>query len=144
MTPRILARALLPFALLCGGPARAASCRIVSTTSLAFTYDVFSASPQQLRGTIGYDCAPPASPSLTLSAGTSGNAAARSMQWSGGADKLLYNVYTDAACTQVWSSQALPGIGQHSQSLTFYACLPALQDVSAGSYADTLTVTINF
>lgn len=127
-----------------GGRARAASCRIVSATSLVFTYDVFSSTRQQLRGTIVYDCAPPTSPTLTLSAGASGNAASRFMKRQGGADQLLYNVYTDAACTEVWSSQAVVGVGQHSQTLAVYACVPPLQDVTVGSYADTLTVTVNF
>ncbi|BDG07545.1 Csu type fimbrial protein [Anaeromyxobacter paludicola] len=149
MSPkRILLAAACAAAFATAGTARAASCKVNGATAVSFArYDTFSAARQQLRSTLSYDCAPPASPSLTLSAGSSGNASARYMTRAGSADRLLYNVYTDAACTSVWSdqpSQAIPGVGDHNQTLSFYTCVPPLQDVSAGSYADTLIVTINF
>ncbi len=146
MTRHRIPCALLALPLLvAAAPARAGNCRISSVASVAFTYDVFSTARQEGRGTITYDCSPPVSPTLTLSAGDSGTVAQRFMLLQGaGADQLLYNVYLDAACTQLWGTQALPGVGQHNQTQTFYACLPPLQDVSAGSYSDTLTVTVNF
>ncbi len=144
----LILRALLVVALATAGEARAANCKISGATAIAFTaYDVFAPTGQQLRGTISYDCAPPASPRLTISAGASGNASSRFMAQQPGASHLLYNVYTDAGCTSVFSdqlAQAVPGIGLHNQTMDFYTCVPPLQDVPAGSYADTLTVTVNF
>lgn len=131
--------------LLAAAPARAGNCRVSGVGAVSFTYDVFASAGQEARGTIRYSCSPPVSPTINLSAGDSGNASQRYMRFQGARpDQLFYNVYLDAACTQLWGTQAIPGVGQANQTQTFYACLPAQQDVSAGSYSDTLTVTINF
>ena len=120
MTRHRIPCALLALPLLvAAAPARAGNCRISSVASVAFTYDVFSTARQEGRGTITYDCSPPVSPTLTLSAGDSGTVAQRFMLLQGaGADQLLYNVYLDAACTQLWGTQALPGVGLSGIKLT--------------------------
>ena len=69
-----------------------------------------------------------------------------------GAETLTYNLFRDAAFTTVWGD----GSGTTGQyqignppnntdvPLTVYGRVPALQDVSAGSYSDTVIATINF
>jgi spore coat protein U-like protein len=75
-----------------------------------------------------------------------------------GAARLGYNVYADSARSQVLgngssgtvvatgSLKVGPGVGNNTRSSThtFYARSPALQDVAAGAYADTLVLTLTY
>jgi spore coat protein U-like protein len=71
------------------------------------------------------------------------------MRKSGGGDLLSYNLFTDSALTQVWGDGATGG-SVLTQKVTknkawnaiVYGSLPAQQNVSAGSYSDSLLVTI--
>jgi spore coat protein U-like protein len=65
-----------------------------------------------------------------------------------GVDTLSYELYQDAARTTVWPS-GLPGVGGTSASNApvtqgIYGRIPALQDVQAGIYSGTVTVTIEY
>jgi spore coat protein U-like protein len=85
-----------------------------------------------------------------LSTGSSGTFAPRALR--NGTDQLAYNLFRDAALTSVWGD----GTGGTSVFfktnphpikpvvLTIYGRIPSLQDVGAGSYADTIIVTANF
>jgi spore coat protein U-like protein len=96
--------------------------------------------------------------SVQLSTGNAGTYAPRSLS-SGGA-MLSYNLYTDAGRTLVWGD----GIGA-TQTVTgnlsgvllalgacpptpiqhpVYGRIPGSQNVPAGSYSDTITVTVTF
>jgi spore coat protein U-like protein len=63
---------------------------------------------------------------------------------------LQYSVYTDASRTSVWGdgtggSSWRTGSGTGStQSLMMYGRVPAAQSVTAGSYSDTITVTLTY
>jgi spore coat protein U-like protein len=69
-----------------------------------------------------------------------------------GVEALTYNLYLDAARTIVWgdgsggSQMYLSNNPPKSADvqLTVYGKIDSFQDVSAGSYADTVTVTVNF
>jgi spore coat protein U-like protein len=72
------------------------------------------------------------------------------MQKTGGVDLLTYNLYTDAAATTVWgddtggtATQKLAG-NSPSATLTVFGKADAGQDVPAGSYTDTVVITVNF
>ena len=63
--------------------------------------------------------------------------------------KLSYGIFKDAAHVQAWGatsgSNTLTGTGTGvSQNLTAYALLPAQGNPSAGTYSDTVVVTINY
>ena len=126
--------------------ARAApSCHNITVTTLAFgNYDVYSATPLDSAGTISYSCPPPAVPVVDISAGNSGSFSPRAMSLTGSADTLKYNVYTDAARTTVWGSTPLAVPQGNNLSVPFYGRIFPLQDVSVGTYTDTLIVTFNF
>lgn len=92
--------------------------------------------------------------SLGIQPGNSGNFASRFM--SNGPERLYYNIYLDPTRTQVWgdgsggSSNASggfllnqPNVAQLSQ-FSLYGRIPALQDVSAGSYQDTLVCVLTY
>jgi spore coat protein U-like protein len=63
--------------------------------------------------------------------------------------KLSYGIYKDAAHVQAWGATSgantLTGTGTGvTQNLTAYALLPAQGNPSAGTYSDTVVVTINY
>jgi spore coat protein U-like protein len=143
----MLALSLTPIVAAQGGN----SCT-VSTTSVSFgTYDVFNASAVNSTGTVTVRCGSAVrNLSVALSRGQSGTYVNRSLVK--GAETLNYNLYRDAACTTVWGDGSA-GTQMYLDPdppnnidvvLTIYGRIPALQDVSAGAYGDTITATINW
>ncbi|MFJ2988769.1 spore coat U domain-containing protein [Collimonas sp. NPDC087041] len=73
---------------------------------------------------------------------------------SGVTNSLNYNMYTDTARTIVWgdgsaststvSDSYLLSIGSNARSYTAYGLIPASQNKPAGTYTDTLTITITY
>jgi spore coat protein U-like protein len=142
-----LALALLP------GAARAAC--TVSATGVAFgAYDPRSATPDDSSGTIEVACHPSDhAPEVGLGPGLHGSVAARRM--SSGSATLDYGLYANAGRTAVWGDGAQGSTGQtlaggtvsggtRRFTGTIYGRIPAGQNVPAGSYDDTLIVTISF
>jgi spore coat protein U-like protein len=129
------------------GAARAAtSCSIDATGAVAFgPYDWTAVAPTDSTGTITYTCDGPAL--VVLSQGSSGTYTARTMI--SGANQLTYNLYTDAARSQIWgdfsggTTLRLVAAGTRVP-ITVYGRLPAGQNVPSGSYSDTLMVTFFF
>jgi spore coat protein U-like protein len=90
---------------------------------------------------------------LTLSTGFSGSYASRTMK--SGTQALKYNIYTSPSYTQVigdgsagtfaLSDSGTVTAGQTYQiNGSFYGFMPALQDVSAGNYSDSIVVTVTY
>ena len=136
--------------LLMALPALGASCTI-STTGVSFgTYDVFASSPLDSTGSVTYKCTGNASITVTLDKG--GAATFNPRQMLKVAEALNYTLYLDAARTTIWGD-GTGGTQVHSNAnapnnqnvtVTIYGRVPASQDVSAGSYSNTITATINF
>ena len=149
---KLLLRALLMLpALLFPSAAGAVTCT-VSTVPVAFgTYNPTSTSPTDGVGTIHISCdkAPAVKP-ITISTGGSGTFANRVMK--NGSWNLNYNLYTSVARTQIWgngtggtASVSYGGAGTGpTYTITVYGRIPASQNVGAGSYSDSLLVTITF
>ena len=123
----------------------------VDPTPVAFgLYSPVSAAPTDTAGTLRVTCdAIAAAYTVLLSAGGAGSYSPRRL--SGNGYMLSYNLYTDPVRSTVWGDGsggtasvtgafALPGAIDH----TVYGRMPAGQNVGAGAYADTITVTINF
>jgi spore coat protein U-like protein len=149
---RVAARVLagLGLVLLSSGRADAAHCTI-STTSVNFgSYDVFNSTPTDTTGTVSVTCSGNADVTITLSKGGSSTFNPRTLN--SGTDTLNYNLYRDAARTTIWgdgtgSTASYTQVGlpnNTAQNLTIYARIPAAQDVRAGTYTDSVTVTIDF
>lgn len=144
---RALACAILltaPLAAL-GAP----KCNSLSATSISFgTYDTFSTTPLDAAGTLTWRCPGVGAIQATLSRGASITFTDRTMVR--GAEHLAYNVYLDAARSTVFgdgsggTSGTVVNGGSQPQTLSVYGRVFAQQDVSAGTYTDTLTVTFNF
>jgi spore coat protein U-like protein len=151
--------ALVVLAVLTPSPAVALLCGTVlepvrvTATPLSFglyapsaTGNLFVSSTISLDcGLLSLDLLP--SFTLALSAGNAGTPSARYMLM--GASRLNYNLYTTAAHTTVWddsantqSYSALLNLG--TVSYTAYGAVFAGQYVPAGTYNDTITVTVNY
>jgi len=68
---------------------------------------------------------------------------------SGATNKLNYQLYRDAAHTNIWGetvgTDTLQDVGTGLAKNHFvYGAIPAAQVVPAGAYQDTITVTISF
>lgn len=85
---------------------------------------------------------------IDLGKGSSGSYTSRSLYRS--SEALNYNLYLDAARTTIWgdgtgsTSRFSANLQTTSGTIPIYSRVPARQDISAGSYTDTPTVTINF
>lgn len=123
----------------------------VDPTSVAFgVYSPFSGVPTDTAGTLRVSCdTATVGYTLLLTPGGAGSYSPRRL--AGGAYTLAYNLYADALRTIVWGDGsggtttvsgafALPGAIDH----TVYGRVPAQQNVGAGAYTDTITVTLNF
>ena len=141
--------ALVVVAGLCGtSPAEAAKCNI-ATTPIAFgTYNVFSAAPVDSVGSLLFDCTGVRTVSIAISQGQGGSFQPRELK--SGAESLYYNLFLDAARSSVWGNGSggtqtyVANPGRDPVNVTIYGRIPPEQDVSFGSYADSVTVTINF
>ncbi len=129
----------------------------IGATSLSFgNYNVFSGTPTDTTGTITVNCGRRvvrATVTLGVSS-TSGTFIPRRMRRSAGTDVLNYNIYTDPARTTVFGDgtggtgdirpRRPPGPPANwSQTILTYGRIPPGQDVSVGTYSDTLSVTVN-
>ncbi len=133
-------------AAIAASPALAApSCKSLSVTPLAFgNYDVYNAVPTDSAGTISYSCPPPITPTVTIDPGLAYANGRRRMTSGSGGDWLSYDIFVDAPRTVVWSSTPVAVPPGNALTVPFYGRVFAQQDVSVGSYADTVIVTFNF
>ena len=134
----------------------------VSTMPVNFgSYDMFSSAPLDSTGSITIDCSippPPPNPpvDVRIAIGQSPNSGSfipRSMRKISGSDLLNYNLYTNSSRTLVWgdgtggtSVITLNTVNRNAppRVMMVYGRIPTGQDVSAGSYSDTLVVTITW
>lgn len=83
---------------------------------------------------------------------TSGTIATRQM--ASGANRMNYNLYRDAGRTQVWGQTTgtdtvtintgnIGNGGSVNVTFTIYGRIPALQNVSAGTYNDSVQMTVS-
>jgi spore coat protein U-like protein len=130
----------------------------VSATGVAFgVYDPNSGLPTDATGNVHVFCtvllvSVLSQINTSLSTGGSGTFASRKM--SSGSDLLNYNLYKEASHTSIWGD-GTGGTGIFTDNLliavlgtsvdhTVHGRIPAGQYVSAGSYTDTITVTVEF
>jgi len=169
MPPRqsMTRRHLTPILLLAGicaapGPAEAAcsplslcSCS-VSTTGIAFgNYNPVAGISTDSSGSIRVQCILllDLAGSYTIALSPGGSASYVQRRMSNGGSLLGYNLYIDSARSQIWGDGT--GVSQIvtnnfaallavDQTTPIYGRIPAGQNVAAGSYADSIIVTITF
>lgn len=122
-----------------------ADCSITAQDLNFGTYSEAAASTASTPLTLR--CTPGSAATITLDGGSSGNPQARVMQ--GPAD-LGYQLYRDAAFQDpidtLTAAFQLTGIANDGQPVTYqvYGEVPAGQSVPAGSYVDTILVTVQY
>jgi spore coat protein U-like protein len=137
-------------AALAPSAARAAPvCSFGVASALAFgVYDPLATAHADSSSTLTYRCPKGQAVRISLDAGLAGSFAARALTM--GSERLLYNLYLDAARTIVWGdgtggSQVGPGAVTHGAGGTttayVFGRIPAGQDAAVGVYGDTIRVT---
>ena len=150
---RIVRAALLAVAMLCAGAweARAETCT-AAVTSLNFgTYNVFASAPTDSTATIFISCNGN-SRDVRISIGRGSAPTFGSRRMSKGSERLFFNMYRDAARTAIWgdgtggSQVEIVDRVQNNEPYqgAVYGRVPAGQDVSAGTYTESVTVTIDY
>jgi len=148
-----LATAFAALLLLPATPALA-DCTI-SVTPVAFgTYNPRSSTAHDGVGGVRTDCRHNDNPGgIAIGTGGSGSYGTRRMV--NGSTQLQYNLYTSATRTTIWgngSGGTLSVLAPITQSIglrrireaVIYGRIPAGQNVRAGTYTDTLFVTVSF
>ena len=138
----------------------AVSCSVTAAGPAFGIYNPLSATPTYANGLVTVSCTLLSGGATTVnlvssySTGASGSFALRTML--SGGNTLNYNLFYDAAYTQIrgdgtggsqtgGASLALsPGTPTRTATGTIYGRIPALQDPAAGSYSDTIVVTITY
>jgi spore coat protein U-like protein len=124
----------------------------ISTAAVAFgSYDpVVAHASTNLdgTGTLTVACTKGATSTIGLNLGSNASGATRRMS-DGATSYLSYELYQDAGRTTVWDGGAglyNPGAApsKTARNFTVYGRVPSNQDVSAGSYNDTVVATVNF
>jgi spore coat protein U-like protein len=125
-----------------------------TATSVAFgTYTPLEATVLASTGTVTISCTGVTgrnTVTIDLSQGASGVYTTRTLK--AGAAALNYNLYQDAANTEIWgngtggSTEASATIRRAAPTatLTVYGSVLARQDPAPGTYGDTITVSVNY
>lgn len=135
-------------------------CRLVSGGSLGFgPYDFFSAAPNDSLANVTVNCSRDGGPQnntllMRVDQGLNGASvnARRLLHTGGTGDTLAYGLYRDVGRTSVWGSTdnvdtlsvslSIPNKSTAFATFIIYGRIPAGQDVSAGTYRDTVGVTL--
>ena len=127
------------------------NCTFGTITSVAFgNYDPTSATANNNTGSIVVTCTSGDVYNIGLNAGTFAGATVTTRRMTGpSAGGLSYSLYRDTGRTLNWGvtigTDTLQQTGNGTaQTATVYGQIPALQAVSAGSYADTVGITVTF
>jgi len=146
----LVSLSVLGAALVIGGSSATAAACWISTTPLAFgNYNAVATTDLATTGTVHYWCSGNVGTrTVYLSKGVAGSNTPRQMSF--GANRLSYNLYMDAAHSQIWgdpnpySYKVTTSANNPDVTLTIYGLIPKGQDIAAGNYTDNITVTINF
>lgn len=128
-----------------------ANCTINSVTGLSFgAYSSSSPSASDATGQMVFVCTNvQGAITIRLSTGNAGRFTPRQM--TSGRGRLDYNLYIDAARTQIWgdgsggsSLRTLVPVNNAPTTLEIFGRIPSRQFVPAGIYSDTIVVTLEY
>lgn len=126
-----------------------ASCD-VDANDLAFgNYDPVSSTPLDVGATIAVTCTHGTTYDVSLNAGVGSGATVAVRRMTSGGSTLNYSLYSNAGRTTVWGAtignNTVAGTGNGAtQTLNVYGRVPVNQTSPAGSYSDTITVTVTY
>lgn len=153
---RLMTTLLLVTLLLRSQSGRAQTCTVSTLPTVFGSYSIFSGAPLTGTGAVTVTCAAVVSLNISYSiagsTGSSGSYGARSA--TSGAGSLAYQLYTTAAHGTVWgngsegtsliSDSYLLSLLQTTKQYQIYGQIPAQQNVPAGTYSDTIFVTLTY
>ena len=157
---RIASRVVLALALggACVKAQATVTCLFTTIPGIFENYDPSVAAPTDFVPSVVVNCTSnnnsgeTADVVLSVGAGIYGTVANRQMQISGGTQRLLYNLYRDSARAQIWGDvvgidtmlTTITGIKKIGRTVTFtiYGRIPALQNIDAGNYTDSVQIRI--
>jgi spore coat protein U-like protein len=128
----------------------------LATSPISFTigaaYIHGSNNPTVLKqSTLGIKCTKGAVTQISMDTGLYGSKAgvqfgSRSMKSNPGKNYLGYELCHDSGCASIWTPQgyAYTSPSDAGSSLSIWARIKTGQQVDAGSYSDSVTVTVNF
>jgi spore coat protein U-like protein len=124
----------------------------VSTSPIAFgSVNTLSGAPVNASGGVTVTCTNGTLWTASADQGQGAGASFTARRMSSGSNTLAYNIFTDSARTIVWGdgSGSSATVSQNgsgaAQSITVFGQVPAGQSsVPAGSYSDTVAVTISY
>jgi spore coat protein U-like protein len=126
---------------------------VVSASSLNFgSYNAASASPTDANVTVAVFCASifRELPAFTVALSRGGAPSYTPRTLASGANTLNYNIFTTSGYTTIWgdgtggTSTLGNGGGTWIVLFTGFGRIPVGQYVAAGSYTDTITVTVTY
>ncbi len=131
------------------------SCAIVTAPVAFGNYDPMVAQAStalDAQGSVTVSCTSGSTAHILLGQGLNPNAgsdAAPARQMASGANRLSYNLYTDATRLDAWGNTDLTGVdqlgsGTASPAIVVYGRIPFGQNVVAGAYTDTVAATVTF
>lgn len=121
----------------------------VSATAINFGSVGSLGSNIDTTGTISIQCVNGTAYNIGLSAGTGSGATVAARKMTGGAGSVTYSIYSNSGRTTVWgdtvgsNTVASTGTGSN-QNFTTYARVPVQATPPAGTYTDTITVTVTY
>lgn len=124
----------------------------VAANALGFgAYNPLATTAATATSALTLACVKGVAPTIGLDTGANAAGATGTTRAMAGAGSYLsYELYKDAARSQVWGNTgtSLLPIAAVANTVPFnvtvYGSIPALQQVPTGSYSDTVTATVNF
>jgi len=127
-----------------------AECRLTSASDLAFGNTGVIQAAITSTSSINVQCTNTTPYNIGLNAGAATGASVTTRRMTSGAGATVaYELYRDTGRTQNWGntvgSDTVAGTGNGAiQTLTVYGRVPAQNTPAAGSYADTVQVTVTY
>jgi spore coat protein U-like protein len=132
----------------------AASCSLGAVRSVVFgVYSYADVAPKDAEGSISVRCPEGLAYNVGLNEGTGkeGSATNPRVMTGPGDGRLQYGLFQDSRHSVIWGNtpgkDTVAGVGngdEEDKPIVVYGRIPAGQNVPVGSYADTVTITVNF
>ena len=126
-------------------PTYAVNCTLGVQSVIFGSYDTLSAQNTDSAGSVSVTCDSSDSFTIALS---SGHGTMLSRQMQSGAYSMTYNLYSDSLRSIIWgdgtSGTMLISTSGTGATYAVYGRIPAAQNLPAGSYNDSITVTLTF
>ena len=137
--------AMLVMGLLGAVPATAANCTVGVISVVFGTYNTLTGASLDGAGSVAVTCDVTDSYTVALSSGQGSYAARKLLS---GTNVMYYNLFTDALRSLIWGdgtvgTMLVSGSGTGA-IYTVYGRIPGGQNLAAGTYADSITVTLDF